>query len=1026
VRPTIEALEGRLLPSTFAVVNTADSGSGSLRQALLDSNASTGPNTIIFNVPGGGAHTIQPLSALPSLTRSVVLDGTSQPGYSGSPLIEVNSSLVITAGAPGSVVEGLVLDGITLQGSNSVTIKSNYIGTDVTGTQASGRGGGIFVGPGSRNTVIGGAAAGDGNLISAGSGVGIDVNGRFGLITGTVIEGNFIGTDVSGAAALGNGGQGIRLFNIIGTQIGGTAAGAGNLISANGGAGIQLAADSGTVVQGNTIGTDVTGTAALGNGGDGINDIAGEVSLRIGGAAAGAGNLISGNAGNGVRIFGDAPDQITSNCTIAGNFIGTDATGANALGNGLDGLFIGGNFGSGATRNVTVGGAAAGAGNLISGNGGSGVEVSGADVLNLVVAGNLIGTDGTGTQPLGNAAQGVSLASASGALVGGTGPGEANTIAFNGNDGVLVDTGTHNAIRENSIFSSGNLGVELANNGNDNQAAPVLTSAVSDGSSSVTIRGTLTAAANTTYALDFFANATANSSGFGEGQQFLGTGSVTTNAGGSASFTFLFAVGVPAGQAVSATATAPNGDTSAFAADIVTTTGPVILGSIVVAPSGEAINSIAVNPATDNLYLGRIVDNNTADVAVVNASDPTNPSVVTAVPGGFYQVTANPVTNRYYTTDGYGGHVLVYNGTTNALVASVFKGYCHAYLDTDPTTNLIYTESQCGSFNDPVQVLDGATNSLVAGPLGSGGVASGVEVNPATGRVYAVVGELNNTRVFGPAPSFTFLHDLAGLAVAVNPVTNRLYFDSGSDLQVFDGSSDTLLATIPGAAGPRGGVAVNTNLDRIYVADSADGVVKIIDGGTNAGIGSFSLGANVTPYQLAVNSNEGLVYVAGRLANGTTKLFVVRDSAGGSFTPGAASPGPGSPAPAQVGPLGGAPPAAPPALVGNGGHDSGAPAGAGFASALPPADPLAVRALVSGPVPADGLASGTRPVEDAPQRSLTWTGPVTLSPAPAELASVRQAGAPKQDGADLLFAALATGGDGLGLHGLWGPSGLDL
>jgi hypothetical protein len=183
-----------------------------------------------------------------------------------------------------------------------------------------------------------------------------------------------------------------------------------------------------------------------------------------------------------------------------------------------------------------------------------------------VIEGNYIGTDITGTQVLGNGGDGVFVTGRNNAI-GGTQDGESNVIAFNGRDGVRVDTGTGNAIRQNSIHDSGRFGIALFNNGNHNQPAPVLTSAVTTGSS-ITIQGTLTAAASTTYALDFFASQDPNPSGFGEGEQFLGSAPVTTDGSGTKSFSFAFAASVDADWVVSATATDPAGNTSHFAQDV--------------------------------------------------------------------------------------------------------------------------------------------------------------------------------------------------------------------------------------------------------------------------------------------------------------------------------------------------------------------------------------------------------------------------------------------------------------------------
>ena len=141
-QPRLEALEDRQLPATFLVTTTADSGPSSLRQAILDSNTSPGSDTIAFQIGKGGAQRIAPLSALPVLTDPVVIDGSTQPGYTGSPIIELHGGqagaahgLWITAG--NSRVRGLVINaydyGIRLEGIGGNLIAGNFIGTDVTG-----------------------------------------------------------------------------------------------------------------------------------------------------------------------------------------------------------------------------------------------------------------------------------------------------------------------------------------------------------------------------------------------------------------------------------------------------------------------------------------------------------------------------------------------------------------------------------------------------------------------------------------------------------------------------------------------------------------------------------------------------------------------------------------------------------------------------------------------------------------------------------------------------------------------------
>ena len=251
--------------------------------------------------------------------------------------------------------------------------------------------------------------------------------------------------------------------------------------------------------------------------------------------------------------------------TIQGNYVGSDAGGSAALGNAGSGITI-----TGASGN-TIGGTTVAARNVISANTGNGVNIASGASAN-VIQGNFIGTDISGTAALGNGANGVVITSASNNIIGGTPAGAGNIIANSGNDGVLVDTGTGNAIRGNSIFSSTNLGIELINNGNNNQAAPVLASAVAT-ATTITIQGTFAGAANSSYTLEFFANSTANPSGFGEGSQLLGSATVATDASGTATFTLTFTVMVTPGQVVSATATDPARNTSEFAQDVMVAPG---------------------------------------------------------------------------------------------------------------------------------------------------------------------------------------------------------------------------------------------------------------------------------------------------------------------------------------------------------------------------------------------------------------------------------------------------------------------
>ena len=344
-------MEDRTLLSSFLVNTTADSGPGSLRQAILDSNAATGgTNTIDFDIPGQGVQTIAPASPLPAITNPVLIDGSSQPGYDGTPLIELDGSqdgtgdgLTITG--PDVSVSGLDIAnfsqgaGIHITGTAATGdwIYGNYLGTDPTGTQAAPNEYGVEIDSGASNNLVG--TNGDGvndpseqNLISGNTFAGVWITGQG--TEGNSVAGNFIGTTVTGDTALPNGENAYSSYWSYrpasggGVVIDGSAYGnlvGDNVISGNNNFGVELSGNgtSSNVVQGNVIGTDLTGTLDLGNGFVGIEVDTGASDNTIGGTNAGAGNLITNNGGPGVVVGNSLSDstvgdQITSNC-IFGN-----------------------------------------------------------------------------------------------------------------------------------------------------------------------------------------------------------------------------------------------------------------------------------------------------------------------------------------------------------------------------------------------------------------------------------------------------------------------------------------------------------------------------------------------------------------------------------------------------------------------------------------------------------------------------------------------------------------------------------
>lgn len=557
---------------------------GHVNDGVLISNA---PNNVVGGTSGGAGNLISGNGKV-----GVRITG----GFASGNLVQGNQigTNVTGAAALGNVLNGVLIDaasgntlggtvigarnvisgngaaGVTVSG-NAATgnrIQGNYIGTTATGNAALGNVlDGVQLTSVSGN-LVGGRAGGARNVISGNGATGILIDGAVG--TGNVVQGNYIGSNSAGTAALGNSAEGILIreapFNIVG----GARAGAGNVISGNGGYGLGITATAGSgnaegnQVQGNFIGTNAQGTAVLSNGSDGVS-LAASNNL-VGGAATGARNIISGNTGAGISVF-----SVSGNL-IKGNYIGTDVTGTLALGNLMDGIDLVDAPGN------TIGGVTAGARNLISGNARNGVRIFGLAAGN-IIQGNFIGTKASGTTALGNRGQGVLIYNfANDNRIGGTVSGAGNTIAFNRGDGVFVQSGVGNAILGNALFSNGGLGIDLAPNGrtandpgdgdagaNNGQNFPVLTSAVT-GSTATTVRGRLNSTASTTFTIELFSNAVCDASGNGEGRSYLKRQTVTTDANGNASFTATLSPVVPAGRLITATATDPGNNTSEFSA----------------------------------------------------------------------------------------------------------------------------------------------------------------------------------------------------------------------------------------------------------------------------------------------------------------------------------------------------------------------------------------------------------------------------------------------------------------------------
>ncbi len=348
-----------------------------------------------------------------------------------------------------NVIAGAGRYGIWIRESADETlIQGNYLGTDASGSVPLANVGSAIYVDNVANTTIGGSEAGAGNVLST-SQNGINIRG--GRVVETVIQGNYIGTDVTGTLDLGNRydgilvGYGYDAAFPFATQIGGTTPQARNVISNNRRNGITIAEGGGNVIQGNYIGTDASGTQAMGNASRGIYLVDSRDNL-IGGSTPGSRNVISANVNVGIAI---EEDRSTGN-KIQGNYIGVDESGTIGLGNGASGVSItygaSGNF-VGADGDAIGDGAE---GNVISAHTGpntAGVHLGGDDN---VVAGNLIGTDATGTAAIGNQ-YGVWITGSTGNVIGGASPEYRNIISGNLHTGVAVDASTDNTIIGNYV-----------------------------------------------------------------------------------------------------------------------------------------------------------------------------------------------------------------------------------------------------------------------------------------------------------------------------------------------------------------------------------------------------------------------------------------------------------------------------------------------------------------------------------------------------------------------------------------------
>lgn len=617
-------LSGTAHATTYVVNSTGDTiaadGSVTLREALMaaSTNAiagdavagSVGLDTITFDIPGGGVHTIAVGSSLPVISDPVLLDGWSQPGaIPGTPLIalqgnaDVVNMLEIVTGGGGSTIRGLAIDGfltaIAISSSSNNTVQGNYIGVGATGAlftsdPASGNSGVSAIasigGTGSNNR-IGGTGLGERNVIAT-AGAAVTVGAFDGIADGNRVLGNRLNTNAAGTALLTAdqsssvvvaGGTNTLIGGSTGTSPGGACTGSCNLA----GAAIQVAGvpGNGAVIAGNFVGTDVTGTVPLvGAGSSGVYVFAGGEgfggSILIGGVTPAVRNVIVGRGRPAIWM----PDGggASAKVTIQGNYVGLDTTGTRSLG-GEEGIELSKAVG------VIIGGTIAGSGNVLSGQSIYNVGIN--ESSGTIVQGNIIGPAADGITILnvranrGVTVEGSSTSTVIGAVAPG-GPG-GNIIAYTSTGVRVDDPAAGTTIFGNSLFQISRIGIDLNSDGisandacdadaraNLTQNFPVLNSAT-EPNGTFTVSGTLNSAPNATYRLEFFATPAGTT---GPARTPIGSTTVVTNSNCTADFSFVTTQ--PPGTSIRATATDAAGNTSELSAAVVIGVGIPTLSPI--------------------------------------------------------------------------------------------------------------------------------------------------------------------------------------------------------------------------------------------------------------------------------------------------------------------------------------------------------------------------------------------------------------------------------------------------------------
>ncbi|HVR49278.1 MAG TPA: DUF4347 domain-containing protein, partial [Pseudorhodoferax sp.] len=856
--------------STLLATKGAD-GFISLREALIAINntpAGSLPTLVNFAIAGDVVHTITLASALPSISRPVVIDGTTDTGSvtanGGRPAIVINvngivgDGLRLNAGSGGSTIRGLVIQNYgagadtsairIMTGSDGNTIAGNYLGAiGAAGEQVVGMASGddgIWIQ--SSNNTIGGSTAADRNVIGLDGRSDITTYGI--LVTvgnGNQILGNYVGVNASGTTGFTGVQSGIWVnsANAANTRI------ENNLVSGAGDIGVGI----------NTSGA---GTQVLNN--------------RIGINAAGTG-LISTTATSAIVVYASGSGMV-----VSGNWIGSTL---------LSGITV-----QSGTSGITM-------------------------------QGNRMGTDLAGTANWGGQQSGIRV-SGDNHLIGGTTPGQGNTIAYasqqgTGADAISVLAGTGHAILGNSIYgtrvTSGALGIDLGQNGvtandtgdadtgaNNLQNYPVLALARTNGSGSFEITGSINSTANTYLRIELFANTSTSADGYGEGQTWLGFVNVLTDGAGNASFSTTLGATVAVGAYISATATksvagyGSFSDTSEFARSVVAIS--TVQNTLVVTTAADTTDG-------DTTSLSTLLANKGADgfislrealIAINNTPAGSLPTLVNfAIAGaGVHTITlatelpaiTQPVFIDGRSDDSFAANgsrpaiVLVGNGSTgtwwglqlstgssgSTISGLVVKGFATAiYIGPDSSGNTI-VGNYLGQLGTDGSLSGSATNNFGINVRGANSVIGGTAAADRN-----IVSGNTNTNI------------LLENATAVGNRVLGNFIGTNASGTVTGSSGGYGVSTTAGASNNQiGGTGAGEG--NLIAGNAQQGIYMAISGGTgNAVLGNSiysnsGLGIDLGPSGVTANDTDDADTGANNLQNFPV-LTLARTNGAGSF-----------------------------------------------------------------------------------------------------------------------------------------------